>query len=95
MSDYIRKDDVLALLEKYRIELPSTYSVGLTTSKNAVKGMPTADVVQRAEIAREILEAIKKKALGVCVYKLCYPPKTMIEIFEEDLIKIIQEVTEE
>lgn len=59
MNDYIRKDDVLALLEKYRIELPSTYSAGLTTAKNAVKGMPTADVLPRTEVAREIFAEIE------------------------------------
>lgn len=53
MSDYIRKDDVLALLEKYRIEMPSTYSAGLTIAKNAVKGMPTEDVEREIFILDE------------------------------------------
>lgn len=57
MSDYIRKDDVLALLEKYRME---TYSV-VTTAKNAVKGMPTEDVVPTAEVAREIFSKLEEE----------------------------------
>ena len=46
-----------------------------------------------SEVAREILEAIKKKARHN--YLLSYPSKIMLEILEQDLIKIIQEVQED
>ena len=52
MAEYIHKYDAINLIEKYRTELPSTYSVGLTTAKNALKGIPTADVVPRSEVER-------------------------------------------
>ena len=47
----------------------------------------------KKEVAREILEAIKKHARST--YLLSDPPKIMLEILEQDLDRIIQEVTEE
>lgn len=82
MSDYIRKDDVLALLEKYRIELPSTYSAGLTTAKNAVKGMSTEDdVVPRTEVAREIFEEIE-----INIFEIITPYKQALQCLPKGYI---------
>lgn len=47
----------------------------------------------KKEVATKILEAIKKKARTG--YLLSDPPKIMLEILEQDLIKIIQEVQED
>lgn len=47
----------------------------------------------KKEVATKILDAIKKKARTG--YLLSDPPKIMLEILEQDLIKIIQEVQED
>ena len=71
MVEYIDKNGAIKILEKYRLELSSTYSAGLTTAKNAIKGIPTEDVVPRAEVkkakqevAREIFEEIMNIVLN-------------------------------
>ena len=57
------------------------------------KAFYNAGYRKASEVVREILEAIKKKARHN--YLLSYPSKIMLEILEQDLIKIIQEVQED
>lgn len=86
MAEYIRKDEAVALLEKYRIELPSTYSAGLTTAKNAVRGMPIADVVPREEYADLVykLEVVLLSATGI-LSKHTYDLETMTQAVQDGL----------
>ena len=72
------------------------FDLGEGFERAYVDGIGFIDVLiadGKKEVATKILEAIKKKAKTR--YLLSDPPKIMLEILEQDLIKIIQEVQEQ
>lgn len=55
MDEYIKKDDVLKLLNRNSITKIITFADGISVY-DSVKKLPTADVVPRAEVLRDVNE---------------------------------------
>ena len=62
MDEYIKKDDVLKLLNRNSITKAITFADGISIY-DSVKNLPTADVAPKSEVALEVIEYLESNGL--------------------------------
>ena len=88
--DYIKKDDVLKLLNRNSITKEITFSDGISIY-DSVKNLPTADATPKSEVAREIFEEIE----SICYDFPIYGNINTVILSERDLTFLKKKYTEE
>ncbi len=88
--DYIKKADVLKLLNRNGITQKITFSDGISIY-DSVKNLPAADVAPKSEVAREIFEEIE----SICDDFPLYGNINTVILSKRDLAFLKKKYTEE